>query len=129
MITVNYMCFDCKNYKNNCDGTTCQAWTGCLFKETDESKKGMLYTEKNNLWNLNNKIKEKFTRLNYATGDYIYVGLLTTVTGWTRKDYVDIMSYYNCIGFQEVTEEEAKKESVLPTTSFQKFLKLQKNFN
>lgn len=128
MRTINCMCFDCKKYKNNCEGTTCQAWTGCLFKEADESKKGMLYTEKNNLWNLNNKIKAKFTRLNYETSDYIYVGLLTTVTGWTRKDYVDIMSYYNCIGFQEVAEEEARKESVLATENFQKFLKLQKLF-
>lgn len=128
MNTINCMCFDCKKLKSDCKGTTCKAYTGCLFKETDETKKGMLYIEKNKLWNLNNKIKAKFSRLSYVTGNYIYVGLLTSVTGWTRQDYIDIMSYFNCVGLQEISEEEAKKVSVLPTGDYQKFLKLQKLF-
>lgn len=128
MSELNCICLDCKLLKNSCSGTTCKAWTGCLYKEIDDTKKGMIYIEKNPLWNLNNKIKAKFSRLNIVVEKYIYVGLLTTVTGWTRKDYIDIMSYFDCIGFEEVTEEEAKKESVLPTGSYQKFLKLQKLF-
>ena len=123
---LNPMCYDCLCLKNGCKGTTCQAWTGCLYKEKDESKKGMMYFEKNNLWHLNNKIKAKFSRLNHAIDNYIYVGLLTSVTGWTRSDYIDIMSYFDCIGFEQITEEQAKEISMLPTGNYQVFLKLQK---
>ena len=73
MEKLNCMCFDCKLLKNGCEGTTCQAWTGCIYKEKDESKKGMMYTEKNPIWNLNDKIKVKFSRLNHITDNYIYV--------------------------------------------------------
>ena len=38
-----------------------------LDKEKDESKKGMIYTEKNPIWNLNDKIKAKFSREFYRT--------------------------------------------------------------
>lgn len=123
---LNPMCYDCLCLNNNCKGTTCQAWTGCLYKEQDESKKGMMYFEKNHLWHLNNKIKARFSRLNHSIDNYIYVGLFTSVTGWTRSDYIDIMSYFNCIGFEIITEEQAKEISMLPTENYQVFLKLQK---
>lgn len=125
MEKLNCMCFDCKLLKNGCEGTTCQSWTGCIYKEKDERKKGMMYFEKNPVWNLNNKIKAKFSRLNHITNNYIYVGLLITTTGWTRQDYIDIMSYFNCVGFEKITEEEAKEVSVLPTSNYCEFLKLQ----
>ena len=125
---LNPMCYDCLKLNNDCKGTTCKAWTGCIYKEKDESKKGMLYFEKNPLWNLNNKIKAKFSRLNHSTDNYIYVGLLTSVTGWTATDYIDIMSYFDCIGFEKITEDQAKKTSMLPTENYQVFLKLEKRY-
>lgn len=30
---VNSMCFGCGRYKNECKGTACQVWTGCVYKE------------------------------------------------------------------------------------------------
>ena len=127
MEKLNCMCFDCKLLKNGCGGTTCQAWTNCIYKEKDETKKGMMYTEKNLFWNLNNKIKSKFSRLNHVTDNYIYVGLLVTATGWSRRDYIDIMSYFDCIGFMQISEEEAREISMLPTGNFTEFLKLEKH--
>lgn len=56
----------------------------------------------------------------------IYVGLLVTATGWSRRDYIDIMSYFDCVGFEKITEEEAKDFSVLPTGNYCEFLKLQR---
>ena len=126
MKKLNCMCFDCKLLKNGCGGTTGQAWTNCIYKEKDETKKGMMYTEKNPFWNLNNKINSKFSRLNHVTDNYIYVGLLVTATGWSRRDYIDIMSYFDCVGFEKITEEEAKDFSVLPTGNYCEFLKLQR---
>lgn len=29
---INVMCTDCKCYKKDCQGTTCQVWTGCIYK-------------------------------------------------------------------------------------------------
>lgn len=34
MEKMNRMCADCLKVGNGCDGTTCQAWTGCVFKVT-----------------------------------------------------------------------------------------------
>lgn len=125
-IMLNSMCYDCLKLHNGCKGTECQAWTGCLYKEQDETKKGMMYFEKNMLWNANNKICAKFSRLNYSTDNYIYVGLLVSPIGWTRQDYIDIMSYFDCVGFMKISEEEAKEISILPTGNFTEFLKLEK---
>ena len=94
-IMLNPMCYDCKRLNNGC--------------------KGMMYFEKNMLWNLNNKIRAKFSRLNDSTDNYIYVGLLVSPIGWTRQDYIDIMSYFDCIGFMKISEEKAKEVSMLPT--------------
>lgn len=43
---LNPMCYDCKKLNNDCKGTECQVWTGCLCKEKDEEKKGFLYFPK-----------------------------------------------------------------------------------
>lgn len=123
---LNPMCFDCLKLNKDCNGTTCQAWTGCLYKIKDESKNGMMYFEQNMLWSANEKIKAKFSRLNYQIGNYIYVGLLKTYIDWTLKDYIDIMSYFNCQGLMKITEEEAKEFSMIPTSNFIGFLKLEK---
>lgn len=123
---LNPMCYDCLKLNKDCKGTTCQAWTGCIYKEKDETKRGMLYFEKNMFWNANKKICAKFSRLNHSIDNYIYVGLLVTPTGWTRQDYIDIMSYFDCVGFMRITEEEAKKISMLPTGDYVEFLKLEK---
>lgn len=32
---LNNMCMECKKFKNSCDGTECQSWTGCIYRETD----------------------------------------------------------------------------------------------
>lgn len=127
MKQINPMCFDCTKHGNECKGTEVMAYTGCLFKVQDESKRGMRYVERNPLWNLNSKIRAKFSRLNHIPADVIYVGMLPNATGWTRQDFIDVMSFYdNCVGFMEVTEAEAKEFSVLPTGNYVTFLKLEK---
>lgn len=30
---LNTMCFDCLERGKNCNGTTCQTWTGCIYKK------------------------------------------------------------------------------------------------
>lgn len=30
---INAMCHSCKKYGNECKGTTCKTWTGCVFGE------------------------------------------------------------------------------------------------
>ena len=32
MEKLNRMCADCLELGNGCKGTTCQTWTGCVFK-------------------------------------------------------------------------------------------------
>ena len=44
----------------------------------------------------------------------------------TRQDYIDIMSYFDCVGFMRISEEEAKEISMIPTGNFTEFLKLEK---
>ena len=34
MEKMNRMCADCLKLGNGCKGTTCQTWTGCVFKVT-----------------------------------------------------------------------------------------------
>lgn len=34
---LNAMCLDCKKLNNDCNGTECQTWTGCIYKERDEN--------------------------------------------------------------------------------------------
>ena len=126
MNKLNVMCYNCKNLNNDCKGSTNPVWTGCIYKEEAEEKSGMFYTEQNPRWCLNNKIKAKFSRLSYSTDNYIYVGLFTSVTGWTKYDFIDIMSYFHCVGFEEITREEAEKNSMLPVDNFQTWLKLEK---
>lgn len=74
---------------------------------------------------MNTRIKAKFSRLNYSIDNYIYVGLLVSPIGWTRQDYIDIMSYFDCVGFMRISEE-VKEISMLPTGNFTEFLKLEK---
>lgn len=31
---LNTMCFDCVECGKTCDGTTCQVWTGCVYRKT-----------------------------------------------------------------------------------------------
>ena len=31
---LNTMCFDCVERGKTCDGTTCQVWTGCVYRKT-----------------------------------------------------------------------------------------------
>ena len=86
----------------------------------------MLYYEKNKLWNQNSKIRAKFSRLAYEKSNYIYVGILYHSKPWTACDYIDIMSYYDCNGYEVITEQEAKENSSIPTSGYQVFLKLEK---
>lgn len=34
MEKMNRMCADCLKLGKECEGTTCQTWTGCVFKVT-----------------------------------------------------------------------------------------------
>lgn len=88
----------------------------------------MIYTEQNLLWSSNKKIEARFTRLSWKNGKYIYIGLLPNPRThiYTNQDYVDIMSYYSCIGYEEISVEEAKKNAVLPINNYVKFLRLEK---
>lgn len=31
--TVNTMCLDCSKFGKDCNGTSCQTWTGCIYKQ------------------------------------------------------------------------------------------------
>lgn len=31
---LNSMCLNCLNRGKSCEGTTCQTWTGCIFRKT-----------------------------------------------------------------------------------------------
>lgn len=31
---LNTMCFDCIERGKSCEGTTCQVWTGCIYRKT-----------------------------------------------------------------------------------------------
>ena len=41
MENINRMCADCLKLGNDCKGTTCQTWTGCVYRVTilDEMKR------------------------------------------------------------------------------------------
>lgn len=32
IVELNSMCFNCTRCGNDCNGTTCQTWTGCIYK-------------------------------------------------------------------------------------------------
>lgn len=35
---LNTMCFDCLECGKGCNGTTCQTWTGCVYRKVKNSK-------------------------------------------------------------------------------------------
>lgn len=43
MEKLNRMCADCLKLGNGCKGTTCQTWTGCVFKATAASERTSPY--------------------------------------------------------------------------------------
>lgn len=79
----------------------------------------MVYAKENPLWNQNTKIKGKFSRLSYHS---LYIGLLPNAQEYESQDFIDIMSFFSTVGY----EEEAKKHSILPTGNYAKFLRLEK---
>lgn len=36
---LNMMCTTCAKLGRDCSGTTCQTWTGCVYREEDKSKR------------------------------------------------------------------------------------------
>lgn len=34
--SLNPMCMDCQKLQNGCEGTSCQSWTGCIFKDKSD---------------------------------------------------------------------------------------------
>ena len=77
----------------------------------------------NPLWNQNTKIKGKFSWLSYYS---LYIGLLPNAQEYEPQDFIEIMSFFSAVGYEEVSEEEAKKHSILPTGNYAKFLRLEK---
>lgn len=43
MEKLNRMCANCLNLGNGCKGTTCQTWTGCVFKKTAAEEQASPY--------------------------------------------------------------------------------------
>ena len=39
---LNRMCYECSKLNNDCSGTTCQVWNGCIYKETNQRKSQLL---------------------------------------------------------------------------------------
>ena len=39
MKKLNSMCETCARLNKDCEGTTCQAWTGCVYREEDKQKR------------------------------------------------------------------------------------------
>lgn len=40
-LEYNPMCYNCKNFKKSCKGSTNKTYTGCIYKEVDKSKKSI----------------------------------------------------------------------------------------
>lgn len=40
-LEFNPMCYDCKNFKNSCEGSKNKVYSGCIYKEVDQSKKSI----------------------------------------------------------------------------------------
>lgn len=38
-MALNRMCTDCAKLGRECSGTTCQTWTGCVYREEDKDKR------------------------------------------------------------------------------------------
>ena len=36
-LKFNPICYNCKKFCSECDGTTCKVWDGCIYKEKGES--------------------------------------------------------------------------------------------
>lgn len=39
MDKLNSICTTCARLGNDCNGTTCQTWTGCIYRQVDQSKR------------------------------------------------------------------------------------------
>lgn len=37
--TINAMCHDCTRFLKDCQGTSCQTWTCCIYKQLAEADK------------------------------------------------------------------------------------------
>ena len=37
-LKYNPMCYNCKNFKNSCEGSKNKIYIGCIYKEIDQSK-------------------------------------------------------------------------------------------
>ena len=44
MKKLNNMCETCARLGKDCDGTTCQIWTGCVYYQEDKEKKSLHFT-------------------------------------------------------------------------------------
>ena len=40
-LEYNPMCYNCKNFKNSCEGSKNKIYRGCIYKEIDQSKKSI----------------------------------------------------------------------------------------
>jgi hypothetical protein len=40
-LEYNPMCYNCKNFKNSCEGSKNKIYSGCIYKEIDQSKKSI----------------------------------------------------------------------------------------
>lgn len=40
-LEYNPMCYNCKNFKNSCRGSKNNIYSGCIYKEVDQSKKSI----------------------------------------------------------------------------------------
>lgn len=43
-LEYNPMCYNCKNFGKSCKGSTNKIYSGCIYKEVDQSKKS-IYTQ------------------------------------------------------------------------------------
>ena len=40
---INSICIDCVKFRRSCEGTTCQAWTGCVRRETEREQTARIF--------------------------------------------------------------------------------------
>lgn len=40
-LEYNPICYNCKSFKNGCTGTKNKVYSGCVYREVDESKKSI----------------------------------------------------------------------------------------
>lgn len=102
---LNEMCLDCKKLNNGCNGTECQTWTGCVYKEKDEGICLKSISSKQIKW------RDKETTL----GNFLKLhrdGRAMDCVSVHQLPYSHRKHGYTRTYFEEVSQEEVKRSEI-----------------